>query len=317
MTPITLASADRLFVAPACNQYNFLMEETAQDDGLGAFFGVLPRLFGIAYRMLGSAAEDEDLVQDVWIRWQAAGRKAVQDPPAFLATITTRLAINVVKSARSRREEYFGIWLPEPVDTSADPGLGAQRSQALEFAVLLLLERLAPNERAAYILREAFDYAYDEIGEILKVSEANARQLVTRARKHITEGRRRPVEAVEQRRLLDKFIAAAQTGELAALEALFAPDIVSYSDGGGLVRAAGKPISGRERVARFISTFATHFWKGVTVSAVEANGQRCALVSRDGTAVALVTVGASEEGIDQIMWMLRPSKLAGVLTPQT
>jgi RNA polymerase sigma-70 factor (ECF subfamily) len=138
---------------------------------------------------------------------------------------------------------------------------------------LLLLERLAPTERAAYILREAFDYPYDEIGEILKVSEANARQLVTRARKHIAEGRRRRVDAVEQRRLLDTFIAAAQKGELAPLEALFASDVVSYSDGGGLVRAAGKPITGRERVARFISAVATHFWKGVTVSVVEANGQ--------------------------------------------
>ena len=291
------------------------MEETAQDDGLGAFFGVRPRLFGIAYRMLGSAAEAEDLVQDVWIRWQSADRKAVQDAPAYLATITTRLAINVVKSARSRREEYFGVWLPEPVDTSADPELGALRGEALEFAVLLLLERLAANERAAYVLREAFDYPYDQIGEILKVSEANARQLVTRARKHIAEGRSRRVDAVEQRRLLDRFIAAAQKGELTSLEALFASDVVSYSDGGGLVRAAGKPIAGRERVAKFISTFATHFWSGVTVSLVEANGQGCALISRDGNAVALVTVGASEEGIDQIIWILRPSKLAGVSRP--
>ena len=188
--------------------------------------------------------------------------------------------------------------------------------EALEFAVLLLLERLAPMERAAYILREAFDYPYDEIGKILKVSEANARQLVTRARKHIAEGRRKRVDAVEQRRLLDTFIAAAQKGELAPLEALFASDVVSYSDGGGLVRAAGKPLMGRERVARFISV-ATHFWRGVTVSMVEANGQGCALISRDGAAVAIVTVGASEEGIDQIMWMLRPSKLTGVLPPLT
>jgi RNA polymerase sigma-70 factor (ECF subfamily) len=262
--------------------------------------------------MLGSGSDAEDLVQDVWIRWQAADRKAVQDAPAYLATITTRLAINVVKSARSRREEYFGVWLPEPVDTSADPELGALRGEALEFAVLLLLERLAPNERAAYVLREAFDYPYDQIGEILKVSEANARQLATRARKHIAEGRSRRVDAVEQRRLLDRFIAAAQKGELTSLEALFASDVVSYSDGGGLVRAAGKPIAGRERVAKFISTFATHFWSGVTVSLVEANGQGCALISRDGNAVALVTVGASEEGIDQIIWILRPSKLAGV-----
>jgi RNA polymerase sigma factor (sigma-70 family) len=266
--------------------------------------------------MLGSAAEAEDLVQDVWLRWQTTDRKAVQDPPAYLATITTRLAINVVQSARSRREAYFGIWLPEPVDTSADPGLGAQRGEALEFAVLLLLERLAPTERAAYILREAFDHPYHEIGEILKVSEANARQLVTRARKHIAEGRRKRVDPVEQRRLLDTFIAAAQKGELAPLEALFASDVVSYSDGGGLVRAAGKLITGRERVAKLISAFA-HFWRGVTVSVVEANGQGCALISRDGVVVTLVTVGASEEGIDQIMWMLRPSKLAGVLPPPT
>ena len=159
--------------------------------------------------MLGSAAEAEDLVQDVWMRWQCTDREAVQNPPAYLSMITTRLAINLVKSARSRREEYFGIWLPEPVDTSADPGLGAQRSQALELAVLLLLERLAPNERAAYILREAFDYAYDEIGEILKVSGANARQLVSRARKHITEGRSRRVDAVGFERQLPSMIAAA------------------------------------------------------------------------------------------------------------
>lgn len=191
------------------------------DDGVGVFSSVRPRLFGIAYRMLGSAAEAEDLVQDVWVRWQSTDRKGVQDAPAYLATITTRLAVNLIQSARSRREAYLGLWLPEPVDTSADPGLGAQRGEALEFAVLLLLERLAPTERSAYVLREAFDYPYDEIGGILKVSEANARQLVTRARQHIAEGRRRRVDRVEQRRLLDTFITASQRGEIAPLEALF------------------------------------------------------------------------------------------------
>src|SRR5690606_13462731 len=128
------------------------MEATAQDDGLDAFFGVRSRLFGIAYRMLGSTADAEDLVQDVWVRWQSTDRKAVQDAPAYLVTTITRLAINLVQSARSRREAYVGIWLPEPVDTSSDPVLGAQRGEALELAVLLLLERLAPTERAAYIL---------------------------------------------------------------------------------------------------------------------------------------------------------------------
>jgi RNA polymerase sigma-70 factor (ECF subfamily) len=175
--------------------------------------------------MLGSSAEAEDLVQDVWMRWQSSDREAIHDAAAYLATITTRLAINLIQSARSRREAYSGIRFPEPVDTSADPGLGAQRNEALEFAVLLLLEKLAPTERAAYILREAFDYPYDEIGEILKVSENNARQLVARARKHMAEGRRRRVDTVEQRRLLNTFMTAAQNGELAPLEALFASDV--------------------------------------------------------------------------------------------
>ena len=128
------------------------------DDGLSAFLSVRPRLFGIAYRMLGSAAEAEDIVQDVWVRWQTADRSVVRDAAAFLVTTATRLAINVMQSARSRRETYVGPWLPEPVDTSADPGLGAERGEALELGVLVLLEKLSPTERAAYILREAFDY---------------------------------------------------------------------------------------------------------------------------------------------------------------
>jgi RNA polymerase sigma-70 factor (ECF subfamily) len=228
------------------------VEAGAHDGHLSIFFSVRPRLFGIAYRMLGSAAEADDLVQDVWLRWQSTNRNAVQDPPAYLTTTATRLAINVAQSARSRREAYVGTWLPEPVDTSADPRLGAERSEALELAVLLLLEKLAPTERAAYILREAFDYPYDQIAGILHLNEDNARQLVSRARKHITEGRRRPVSPVEQRRLLHSFIAAARKGDLAALEDLFASDVVSHSDGGGMVRAAHKPVAGRERVAKFI-----------------------------------------------------------------
>jgi RNA polymerase sigma-70 factor (ECF subfamily) len=135
--------------------------------------------------MLGSAAEAEDIVQDAWLRWQGTDRSVVVDPPAFLSTTTTRLAITFAQSARSRRETYIGPWLPEPIDTSGDPRLGAERGEALEFAVLLLLEKLSPTERAAYILREAFDYSYDQIAHTIRSTEANARQLVTRARKHI------------------------------------------------------------------------------------------------------------------------------------
>lgn len=200
----------------------------ARDDGLAAFVAVRPRLFGIAYRMLGSAVEAEDIVQDTWMRWQTTDRTTVRDPPAFLATTTTRLAINLAESARSRHEACIGPWLPEPVDTSADPKLGAERAEALELAVLLLLEKLTPTERAAYVLREAFDYSYRQIAEILRVEEANARQLTKRARAHIAEGRRAAVNPAEQRRLLTAFVVAAQTGEVAPLETVFASDIVSY-----------------------------------------------------------------------------------------
>src|ERR1700739_5163002 len=162
-------------------------ETGEHDDGLSAFASVRPRLFGIAYRMLGSAAEAEDIVQDVWLRWQATDRSVVENPPAFLATTTTRICINFAQSAQSRRETYIGPWLPEPVDTSSDPALGAERGEALGLAILLLLEKLSPTERAAYILREAFDYSYRQIADILQMEEANTRQLVSRARKNIAD----------------------------------------------------------------------------------------------------------------------------------
>ena len=287
-------------------------ETGEHDDGLSAFVGVRPRLFGIAYRMLGSAAEAEDVVQDVWLRWQSTNRKAVENPPAFLATTTTRLCINLAQSAHTRRESYVGTWLPEPVDTSSDPGLGAERSEALKLAVLLLLEKLSPTERAAYVLREAFDYSYGQIADILQMEEANVRQLVSRARKHIADGRRTSVSSKEQRRLLEAFVTAAQKGDMAALEGLLAEDVVSYSDGGGLVRAAGVPVSGRERVKTFVEAVSTYFWKGVSVAFVEVNDQAAVLVSRAGVPTTLGTIDASAQGIDQIMWFLRPSKLAAV-----
>ena len=282
------------------------------DDGLSAFSAVRPRLFGIAYRMLGSAAEAEDIVQDVWLRWQqSVNRSAVENPPAYLSMTTTRLCINVAQSAHSRHESYSGIWLPEPVDTSADPAIGAERGEALKLAVLLLLEKLSPPERAAYVLREAFDYSYREIADILQMEEANVRQLVTRARKHVVEGRRTSASPGEQRRLLEAFVTAAQNGEMAALEELFAEDVVSYSDGGGLVRAAGVPVSGRKRVAMFVAALSTWCWKGVTLDWVETNGQATVLVLRDGVPFG-PTVDASAQGINEIMWFLRPSKLNAV-----
>jgi RNA polymerase sigma-70 factor, ECF subfamily len=200
------------------------------DDGLSAFMSVRPRLFGIAYRMLGSAAEAEDVVQDVWLRWQTTDRSVVRDAAAFLATTATRVAINVRQSARARRETYVGPWQPEPVDTSSDPWLAAERDQELACGVRVLLERLTPTERAAYILREAFDYAYRDIASVLRLAEANARQVVTRARQHIVSGRTTATSSTELECLLGVFIAAAHDGDVAGLEDLFASNVVSSSD---------------------------------------------------------------------------------------
>ena len=191
---------------------------TSVDDGLSDFVSVRGRLFGVAYRILGSATEAEDIVQDVWLRWQATNRNAVQVPAAFLATTTTRLAINLAQSARLRHETCMAPSLPEPAEMSADPGIKAERGEALKFALLLLFEKLSRKERAAYVLRKAFDYSYRQIADILNLSSVNTRQLVTRAGKHITEGRRVPVNPAERERLLVAFTDAAQRGDFAALE---------------------------------------------------------------------------------------------------
>ncbi|MFL6073590.1 MAG: RNA polymerase sigma-70 factor [Mycobacteriales bacterium] len=285
-------------------------EDLAQ--AVAVFTGVRPRLFGIAYRMLGSAAEAEDLVQDVWLRWQTYDRATVTNPGAFLATTATRLAINALQSARVRHETYVGPWLPEPVDTSADPYLGAERGEALELAVLLLMERLTPHERAAYVLREAFDYPYPRIAEILRSSEAAVRQLVSRARRHVAGDRREPVSAAERQRLLATFLDAARSGDLDSLEELLAADVVSYTDGGGIRGASRVPVVGAPRVARYLRAFADRFWVGVDVAWASVNGQAGALLSRDGTVFAVLTIDASADGIHQILWMMNPAKITAV-----
>jgi RNA polymerase sigma-70 factor (ECF subfamily) len=282
------------------------------DDALAVFNQVRPRLMGIAYRMLGSHAEAEDLVQEVWLRWQNADRAAVQNPVAYLCTAVTRLAINASQSARARRETYVGPWLPEPVDTSADPYLGAERGEALSFAVLLVLERLSPTERAAYILREAFDYPYDELAAMLQSTEPAVRQLVSRARKRIRAERRTEVSGAEQQKLLTAFITAARAGDLSMLEDMLAADAISYSDGGGAARASKFPVVGRTRVAKYYRAFHLRFWEGVTVDFGTANGRAVALLRRDGEVFAVCTVIVSAEGIDEVLMQMNPAKLTAV-----
>ncbi|WP_030669067.1 sigma factor [Streptomyces sp. NRRL B-1347] len=278
------------------------------DEAADAFQRLRPRLFGIAYRVLGSVSEAEDVVQDVWVRWQGADRGIVLDAGAFLAKITTRLAINVAQSARMRREAYVGPWLPEPVDTSVDPQLGAERGEAVELAVLLVLQKLNPVERAAYVLREAFDYAYDDIAGMLRLSQANTRQVVSRARKHLAAERREPVEAAQHRRLLEAFVAAARDGDVAALEDVLSADVVSYSDGNGMRGVARLEVVGAARVAR-MSVFAKKYFPRAEYVLAEANGLPSLLLVQDAAAVALMSVTVGPDGIDGLYWILAPDKL--------
>ncbi|MFG1610825.1 RNA polymerase sigma-70 factor [Actinoplanes sp. NPDC049265] len=279
------------------------------DEAAAAFQEVRPRLFGIAYRMLGSVGEADDLVQDVWLRWQGTDRDEVRNPGAFLATVTTRLAVNELRSARVRRETYVGPWLPEPVDTAADPFLGAERGEALELAVLTLMEKLTPPERAAYVLREAFDYPYAEIAVILRSTEPAVRQLVSRARKHVAGERKAEVPAEAQRRLLATFLDAARDGELAALEKLFAADVASVSDGNGARNVSRLVVTGAERVARFVTAFSSWYWTGVTFGQVTANGRPGVLLRRGDQLLGLVTLTATADGVDRLLWQMNPAKL--------
>ena len=280
------------------------------------FTDLRPRLFGVAYRMLSSVTEAEDIVQDAWLRWQACDRATVRDPAAFLITAVTRLCLNELQSARMRRESYIGPWLPEPVDTSADPLLGAERAEALGFATLLLMEKLTPLERAAYVLREAFEYPYRLIGETLATSEANARQLVSRARKHLTAERHDAADPAAARRLLTAFLSAATDGDMAGLEELLADDVVSLTDGDGIRNAARFPVVGRDRVAKFLDAFRGRVFDDTQLTIVNANGQPAVLISHEGGAFeTFLALTTSPHGIRQMLWYRREEKLGQFWAP--
>jgi RNA polymerase sigma-70 factor (ECF subfamily) len=219
-------------------------------EHVASFQAARPGLFAVAYRVLGNAAEADDVVQDAWTRWQGTDRDRVRDAAAFLATTTRRLAVNVADSARARRETSVGPWFPERVDSGADPARVAEQREAVERAVLILMERLSPAERAAYVLREAFDYPYRQIAHLLALTEVNARQLVARARGHLFSQRRNPVNASEQRRFVAAFVVAAETGDLATVEELLATDVAMNCDHATVRRAARIPMIGSTHAPR-------------------------------------------------------------------
>ena len=259
--------------------------------------------------MTGSTAEAEDLIQDTWLRWQQTSHADVENPTAFLATTITRLALNHLQSARTRRESYLGPWLPEPID-SRSPLHQLEQTEALEWALLLLLESLTPAERAAYILHEAFQYSHAEIAGVLETTIDNSRQLLARARKHLIAEQPAKASRDEHQVLTDAFLAAARQGDLAQLEALFTPTVRSLSDGGGKVKAATNPVVGPHRVARLIAGFAHRFWPAVEVTPIEVNTLPALLATQDGNPVALIALETTPEGISQIFWLVNPDKLS-------
>ncbi|MBX9470999.1 RNA polymerase sigma factor SigJ [Microcella sp.] len=283
-------------------------------DAVAVFESARPRLTGLAYRLLGSWAEAEDVVQDAWPRWSAVAGADISNPDAYLTTMVTRLSLTALDSARVRREHYVGPWLPEPVDTRADPALGAERAEALDLATLLLLERLSGPERAALVLREAFAYDYPSLAEVLGTSEAAARQLVSRGRRALEGQRRRAVDPEQRDRVLAAFVAAAQGGDLAALEAVLVGDAVAISDGGGVVSAARRPVHGAEQVARFVLGVLEKFGQGVRSIPVQANGATAFLAVADVPAgvepIALWALDIGDEGVCGVLIVRAPDKLA-------
>jgi len=195
------------------------------EEAAVTFLACRDRLFGIAFRILHDTSEAEDAVQDAWLRWQMCDRSAVTDPPAFLTTTTKRLCLNTLQSARARHETHAGERVPDPVDHNADPLRCIEQCEALEFAAMTLLERLSPPERAAYVLREAFDYSYSEIAVIIEATQANARQLVSRARKRLTAERCQAPSGTDHKRLLLALTAATRSGDLSTLESVFTEDL--------------------------------------------------------------------------------------------
>jgi len=279
-----------------------------------------PAAFAIAYRMLGSVAEAEDVVQESLLRLHTALEKGerIESPRAYVATIATRQAIDVLRSARVQREAYVGEWLPEPLVSEAppdDPARHAEMADSLSLAFLVLLESLSPEQRAVFLLHDVFDYGYGEVAEIVGKSEDNARQLASRARRHVEEQKPRFEASREQREeLAHRFFAAAQEGDVAALEALLADDVVLHGDGGGKVPALARALFGRSRVAR---TLAAWFRQGAKVPdpevrRVEVNGQPGAVLMAAGGVVSVMALDIADGRIQGIRSIVNPDKLGHV-----
>jgi RNA polymerase sigma-70 factor, ECF subfamily len=274
-------------------------------------------LFSIAYRMLGSRADAEDAVQETFLRWQTESGEQVQSPRSFLATIVTRLCIDTLRSARAQREVYVGPWLPEPIVTPDNrrPDTDVELAESLTMAFMVLLESLTPLERAAFLLREVFDYDYVEIAGIVGKSEASCRQMIHRAKERVAKRHRRFEPSREETdRIAASFLQAARTGDVQSLMSLFAEDAVMMSDGGGKVHAALNPVRGPDSIARFIVGVVR---KGVpadaTIAPTEINGQPAFIVFQEGQAVSATILDIGDGVIRNLFIIVNPDKLRGLM----
>ncbi|GAA4486790.1 RNA polymerase sigma-70 factor [Rhodococcus olei] len=272
-----------------------------------------PLLFTVAYEILGSAADAEDVLQDSYIRWSEAAAGSIDNPRAYLAQIVTRQALNQLRTAQRRREEYTGSWLPEPIRTAPDASEDALLAESVSMAMLLVLETLAPDERAVFVLREVFGFSHREVAEAVGRSEAAVRQTAHRARSHVHARRKRfePSSAAAQE-IAGSFLSAAVTGDIQALMDLLAPDVVEISDGGGKVSAALRPVVGREKVARFMAGLVRIGPPDLRFEVGVFNGLPSALVY-SGDVLDLVALIEVTDGLVSGVYLVRnPDKLASV-----
>jgi len=287
-------------------------------DREAVFLELKPMLFSLAYRMLGTRADAEDVVQETYLRWREAAEDEIRSPRAYLATVAARLSLDSLKSAQRKREVYMGTWLPEPL---VGP-LGQQSvdmAESLSLAFLHLLESLSPPERVAFLLHEIFEMPYSELAAVLETSEANCRQLVTRAKKHIQQKKRRfTVDREHHRNVLEKFLHACASGDPAQLANLLHQDVVLYSDGGGKVRAALNPIFGMDKVMRFFAGIVKkNALRGYSAELAEVNGGPGAVFYKAGELAQVLDLEVDESGrIINIFLVSNPEKLPHEVGPK-
>lgn len=298
----------------AIERGDLTLDDIAGQERVEEFYRHRRRLLSIAYRMLGSASDADDMLQETFIRWQQSSQLKIESPEAFLVTIISRLCLNHLQSAHIKREQYFGQWLPEPVLTgpAANFYVDSQMDDSISMAFLVLLERLSPVERAVFLLREVFDYEYAEVASILEQSESNCRQILRRARQHLKQGRPRfDASPKQQEELLQKFLQANSRGDMEGLLALISQEIVLYADGGGKATAVPNPIYGAENVVRFLEGARRKFLPAALVRQVsQINGTPGVVSYLHGQPHSVLILNFEDGRICNIYIVSNPDKLA-------